>query len=291
MNKRCLLLISLAAFELGVSTYAHGYESEIHQQLTFIAARQFNACAQGQPDMYRLSALDTRYIVKANVGQADGNFFVRMFRWHYYNREDQTNRSIWGIVDTRFHKHFDGLVEAVEKQDSHRGQLKSLGQLISYIQKVSSPPNAVPVFSGRWWRFSMTDRFNRFPVDTARIERVVSSICPELQALDSGYQQILTNTANETIAAVQSQIFGLPAAWTSFWKLADKPNEFGEYGRAGNQFGSRTQFRCGDGERCLLLDRDPLYADFAADRHEAAVLATMRAIMRFQMRQPEQAKQ
>ncbi len=75
MNKRCLLLISLAAFELGVSTYAHGYESEIHQQLTFIAARQFNACAQGQPDMYRLSALDTRYIVKANVGQADGNFF------------------------------------------------------------------------------------------------------------------------------------------------------------------------------------------------------------------------
>ena len=74
---------------------------------------------------------------------------------------------------------------------------------------------------------------------------------------------------------------GFPATWESYWKLAASADEFGEYGRAGNSFGERTEFRC-NGERCLLLKEDPLYQDFAAARHVSAVLATMQAFMLFQ---------
>ena len=67
-NKLSLLLISLVAVEVtGVSSNVWGYESDLHQQLTFIAARQLNECVQDEANVARLSALDTRYIVKANV--------------------------------------------------------------------------------------------------------------------------------------------------------------------------------------------------------------------------------
>jgi hypothetical protein len=286
MNMRRLLLITLVALESTWAVRAWGYESDIHQQLTFIAARQFNQCAQQALHIDRLSALDTRYIVKANAAQADGNFFGRMFRWAYYNRADQTNRSSWGIIDTRFHDQFNQLSTDVEMGKKRRRQLTALGQLLSYIQKVSSPPHAVPVYMGRWWRFSLSDRFNRYPVDAERVERAVASSCRYLRTPAESYQQILVETANDTITAVQGQIFGYPATWESFWQLADDADEFGEYGRAGNTFGERTSFRCGDRQRCLLLEDDPLYADFAADRHIAAVLATMRALVLLQHKQP-----
>ena len=285
MNKRHLLLI-IVTLEVGLCGYAWGYESDIHQQLTFIAARQFNECVQDRPDIERLSALDTRYIVKANVAQAEGNVFVRMFRWNYYNRDDQTNRSAWGIVETRFHEHFNELVDQLQNETRRRRQLNTLGQILAYIQKVSSPPQAVPVFTTRWWRFSLTDRFNRYPVDAQRVEQAVASSCPYVVVPHQTYQQILMDTAEDTVTAVQSQIFGFPTTWESYWTFAREADEFGEYGRAGNSFGERTEFRCGEEQRCLLLDNDPLYADFATDRHVAAVIATMQAMALLQMTGP-----
>ena len=58
---------------------------------------------------------------------------------------------------------------------------------------------------------------------------------------------------------------------------------FGEYGVAGNEFGNRVEFRCGTEDdpkmRCLLLKDDPLYQEFAFDRHREAVSATMIAML------------
>ncbi len=285
-NKLSLLLISLVAVEVtGVSSNVWGYESDLHQQLTFIAARQLNECVQDEANVARLSALDTRYIVKANVAQADGNFFVRMFRWQYYNRDDQTNRSAWGLVETRFHDRFVELIDTLQSGKQRRRQLTSFGQMLSFIQKVSSPPYVVPVFTGRWWRFSLGDRFNRFPIDAKRVESALTGRCAEILSGPSTYQQILERTAENTLQAVRSPIKDLPTTWESFWKFARKPDEFGEYGRAGNSFGQRTEFRCGQGQRCLLLENDPLYADFAAERHTAAVEATMQAMYLLQRRQ------
>jgi hypothetical protein len=277
MNKPCLWLIALLVADFLVGARAWAYTPEIHQQLTFIAARQFNRCMQDSTQHERLSALDTRYIVKSNVAQADNNMFVRMFRWNYYNREDQSSRSAWWLVETRFHEHFAELVEQLDTSEPKRQHLQTLGRLLTYIQKVSSPAHAVPVFTGRWWRFSMSDRFNRFPVDAEAVEQAVTSACGELAIADDSFQRVLIDAAEETLAAVQSPIAGFPATWESYWKLAAAADEFGEYGRAGNSFGERTEFRC-NGERCLLLNDDPLYAEFALQRHVAAVIASMRAI-------------
>ena len=48
-----------------------------------MAAKQLSLCDQASGDGV-MSALDTRYIVRANVAQAESNVFIRMFRWNYY---------------------------------------------------------------------------------------------------------------------------------------------------------------------------------------------------------------
>ena len=68
MKKLLFLLVGFAA-EL------YSYDSDIHQQLTFLAAKQYSKCAEVRPGLYRPSALDVRYLVRANVAQADAGFY------------------------------------------------------------------------------------------------------------------------------------------------------------------------------------------------------------------------
>ena len=276
------LLALLVLMHLGFSAPVRAYDAEIHQQLTFIAARQLNRCMQADSRVPLLSALETRYIAKANVAQADPNVFVRMFRWPYYNRADQTNRSTLGVIDTRFHDHFKALLRDMEEANSRRQQLRELGRVINYVQDVSSPAHAVPVYTGRWWRLSMGDRFDRYRLRSERVESAAQSLCGALLPKPVSLSAVLADAAQETIHAVQGPITGFPATWESYWQLAQNEDEFGEYGRAGNLFGERTEFRCGAEERCLLLENDPLYEEFAQQRHVSAVLATMRAMYLFQ---------
>ena len=276
-------LILLATLSVAATLPVWGYEPQVHQQLTFVAARAFNNCVQESEQIPRLSALDTRYIVRANVAQADGNFFVRMFRWDYYNRDQQQPKTAVWLIDTRFHKRFDELMISVEQPQERQVKLRNLGRLLTYIQNVSAPAHAVPVYSGRWWRLSFSDRFNRFPVDVDALEKIIAGDCALFDTPSDTFQQILVDTADNTLAAVTDEINGLPATWQAFWTLAEKPGDFGDYGPAGNSFGDRAQFRCGDNQRCLLLQDDPLYSDFALQRHRAAVLATMRAMLRLQL--------
>ena len=275
-----LSIVLLTISSLPIPAWA--YEPNIHQQLTFIAARQFNQCVVDHPEYERLSALDARFMANANVAQADANAFVRMFRWNYYNRHDQSNRSVMGVIDTRFHRRFDELSQVVHDGD-RRKQLRNLGRIVNYIQDVTSPPHAVPVYTARWWRWSFSDRFNRFAVDTQRVEQLVETACAFVVLPPPDYATILVDAANDTLTSVQSQVFGFPTTWEAYWKLASSADQFGEYGPAGNQFGQRANFRCGD-QRCLLLKNDPLYQDFATDRHVAAVIATMQALTLLQTR-------
>ncbi len=279
MNKLYLWTTLAVAFLIssGLPHTALAYDAQLHQQLTFIAARQYNRCAQFHPELTRLSALDTRYIVKANVAQADANVFVRMFRWNYYNRKDQSNRGTFGIIETRFHERFNELAEKLtQARDPHRN-LRNLGRIVNYVQDVTSPAHVVPVYTGRWWRFSLSDRFDRFPVDTARVEQLVADSCARVISPPADYATVLKEAASNTLSAVQSPIYDFPTTWEAYWKLAEEADDFGEYGRAGNQFGNRTEFRCGDRQRCLLLQNDPLYREFAEQRHVTAVLASMLA--------------
>ena len=142
----------------------------------------------------------------------------------------------------------------------------------------------VPVYFTRWWRLSVSDRFDSYPIDEEAVQAALHVDCAALLAApDPPIDDLLRETASATLRAVQRRIDDLPITWQAFWKLADDPEEFGEYGRAGNNFGRRTEFKCGD-TRCVLLEKDPLYDAFALERHVEAVTVTMRAMLWLQRR-------
>ncbi len=272
MKKLLFLLIGFAA-EL------HSYDSDIHQQLTFLAAKQYSKCAETQQGLYRPSALDVRYLVRANVAQADAGFFSRMFRWNYYSSNPQDQKDVLWVIETRFQGHYRSLLRQVELGDKAEDRLKAVGRVISYLQDVTSPPRVVPVFTGRWWRFSFSDRFDRFPIDADAIDERLVDSCNRLGLGSEDFETLLSTTANTTISAIKEKIAGYPVSWEAFWSFGQQPGDFGEYGIAGNQFGKRSSFRCADDERCLLLEDDPLYQEFALQRHVEAVQATMKALL------------
>ena len=272
MKKLLFLLMGFAA-EL------HSYDSDIHQQLTFLAAKQYSKCAETQEGLYRPSALDVRYLVRANVAQADAGFFSRMFRWNYYTSNPQDQKDVLWVIETRFQRHYRSLLRQIELGDKAEDRLKAVGRVISYLQDVTSPPRVVPVFTGRWWRFSFSDRFDRFPVDADAIDERLVDSCETLGLGSEDFEILLSTTANTTISAIKEKIAGYPVTWEAFWSFGEKSGDFGEYGIAGNQFGKRSSFRCADDERCLLLEDDPLYQEFALQRHVEAVQATMKALL------------
>ena len=278
---------------------AFAYERDVHQQITFIAAKQMSRC-ESLPDLapdVRLSALDTRYIVKANVAQAGSNVFVRMFRWNYYNPMGDEVKPVLGIIDTRFDTHFNVLLEELSESDQRQQRLSMFGRILSYVQDVTSPAKVVPVFTGRWWRFSFSDRFDKFPVDVTRLEKALGNYCADLEPhyrldkadIANAMNTLVRRTAVETLRNVEMNIDGFPITWASYWQPAKNEKEFGAYGIAGNNFGVRAVFACGDGEQCLLLKDDPLYQDFAHIQHLIAVRVTIQAM--FLMQYQEQARQ
>ena len=218
------------------------------------------------------------------IAQADRNVFWRMFRWNYYSRM-RRKPCRPDLIDTRFHDHFNGLNNELQQTNDRQQRLKVFGRLLSYLQDVTSPPQWC-LFTSRWWHFSFFDRFDRYDVDVARLERSIEQICPQLVAFDEvlkspdqrpGLQSFLEATAEDTMMSVRAPIDGLPAQWTAFWQFG-ATDEFGKYGPAGNKFGERTLFKCGS-EECLLLENDPLYREFAHVRHTAAVKVTMKAML------------
>lgn len=272
----------MAAVSLCVmAPHAASYDGKLHQQLTFLAAKQFNRCVAGT-DIPMLTPLQVRYIAKTNVKQADRNVFARMFNWRYYDRGSEAERSMLWAIDTRFHEHFNEILARLDRADGTAQLYSNLGRIVGFVQLVSSPAHTVPVYTGRFWRFSLTDRFDNYSVDEAAVQTELEDDCDFLEQPASDYLAILRGVAADTLIAVRSPITGLPASWEVFWELAENANNFGEYGPAGNNFGRATEFRCDSAQRCVLLNDDPLYALFARQRHVSAVQGTMGAMLLLQ---------
>ena len=267
---------------------AAAYEGSLHQELTFIAAKHFNNCA-GHAALPRLTPLQVRYIAKANVRQTEANIFRRMTRWNYYDREEQRPRSMLWFIQTRMHQHFNRLVAELDAAEALADRYSGLGRIVNYVQDMTSPAHVVPVFTARWWRWDISDRFDRYPVDADAVSAAGGDDCTDLEANAGDWDALLSATAERTLSAVREQIPGLPVSWQVFWRIGD-PGGFGGYGGAGNNFGRPAEFDCGGrsrAERCVLLERDPLYEAFAADRHLDAVRATITAMWMLQHGLPE----
>ncbi len=251
---------------------ASAYEGRAHQQLTFIAAMQFNRCVSDL-DVPRLTALQVRY-----VARAEWRFSRKVARWPYYDGRDENRKRLLWFIQTRLHEHFDAAVSKLAAADDLSRKYANLGVIVNLIQDMTSPAHVVPVFTTRWWRLSFADRFNTYDVDERAVEEAIGDYCMPLDGGGETFADVLHRTAEDTRAAVRAPMLGLPATWEAIWRLGD-PGEFGEYGDAGNTFGRPTRFDCGEDERCVLLKDDPLYAAFALERHLAAVRATMAAML------------
>jgi hypothetical protein len=206
-----------------------------------------------------------------------------MFNWRYYDRAEQSEQSLMWVVDTRFHDHFDehsGRLQLIEDPVS---AYQDLGRVLSYVQLVTSPPRAVPVYVARFWRFSFSDRFDGYPLDEDALVAAVEGDCSFLDSPPESYGEVLARIADRTLAALEQPIAGLPTDWTAFWRPNANADGFGDYGPAGNSFGRRTEFRCAGSERCVLLNDDPLYAEFALARHRDAIQGTLWAMLLMQL--------
>ena len=279
-------VIFVVAALVAVSPVA--YEGDIHQELTFIAARQYNQCAE-DTHLATLTPLEVRYIAIANANQADAAWWRRMFRWNYYNRGEQSSAKFLWIFDTRMHNHYRNTLRRLEEARDLSRRFTNLGRIINYVQDATTPVHVVPVYTARWWRLSVSDRFNAFPVDAEGVTAALGEDCSAIRSTDLGFDNLLATTAERTISSVTGSIPGLPVSWEAFWELNEDPGDFGRYGDAGNNFGREARFRCDrpeDGRRknCVLVQNDPLYREYAQARHLDAVQATITAMAIMQER-------
>jgi hypothetical protein len=267
---------------------AAAYDPEIHQQLTFVAVKQFDRCIE-ETGLDRLTPLEIRYIVRTNVSSVDSGFFSGLMSWRFYDRSESDDHSLLWVVRTRMNEDFRAAAQALEEADGFAERYANLGRLIGHIQDMTSPSYAVPVYYPRWWRLSFSDRFNSFPVDVDALESVLEESCETfMNGPPIDPHQILRQTADRTVAALREPIESTSATWEVFWEVGE-PGEFGSFGPAGNNFGRRAEFDC-NGESCRIRSRDARYAAFALARHYDAVVATMRAMYWMQWRKRERAQ-
>ena len=255
------------------------YEGDVHQQLTFIAAQQYNRCAE-DTHLGRLTSLQVRYVALANANQAESPWWQRMFRWDYYDRAGQSAGRVLWLFETRMHDRYrDAIRRLNEAQDLSR-RFTNLGRVVNHIQDVTTPSQVAPVFTMRWWRFSVADRFSIYPVDVVGVQQALGEDCAAVRGADGTLENLLADTAGRTLDSIIEPIRGMPSTWEAFWELDNDDGEFGRYGDAGNNFGRDATFKCSDDEsrQCVLLARDPIYGEYARDRHVDAVRATMAAI-------------
>ncbi len=281
-SARGVLRVWFAAALIALGVSAHPYDRTVHQQLTFIAARHFNECV-ADSSTPRLTPLEVRYIARANAQQAEGGFWRRMFRWNYYDRSGESDGRMLWIFETRLHNQYANALSSLNTSAAMADQFTNLGRVINFLQDATTPASVVPVYTARWWRFSMSDRFNQYPVNVDFLEAALRDNCSALRVADTTYDHLLEATAEKTITSVLEPIEGHPASWESFWRFSRDSKSFGSYGVAGNSFGRATEFNCGEA-RCGLVDADPAYRAYADRRHLDAVLATMTAMAMAQTR-------
>ncbi len=260
------------------------YEGETHQRMTFVAARQFNLCA---PDAHLpvLTPLQVRYIARSSVKEAKSRI-VRTFRWGYYEREAEKSKQFLWLLQTRVHKRFERLTAKALEADELLDYYSVIGQLMTHLQDMSVPVYVVPIYFTRFWRLSLRDRLSVYPIDTEVLTEGLESIaCDALLAPVSAPSELVSSLAEETINAIAQPIPGqAPATWEAFWRFG-REGRFGRYGPAGNRFGERTDFQCGE-QTCVFLADDPLYRDFAYLRHLDALRSSLRLMQWAQQQQP-----
>jgi hypothetical protein len=73
-------------------------------------------------------------------------------------------------------------------------------------------------------------------------------------------------------------------SWEVFWRFG-KLGKFGSYGPAGNNFGKQIKLQLLAG-MLHIEEKNPVYSEFAYDRHRNAIAVTIHALCAFQTALP-----
>lgn len=286
------LLLMVAG--LALSDQARSYEPETHREITYLAAKVLTRCLVDAPAQTGhapteplFTPLEIRAVANASARHAGGGAWGRPFRWQYYDPLDRPGGMVDWVVSTRFNPEFADDMARLARQPARDRALNVLGRVVGHVQLVTAPARALPVFAPRFWRGSLGDRFDQYPLQVAALEARLDANCDALAQLPPDLPTLLAATADETRRAIDGAVGGFPTTWADFWTPPEAPGEFGSYGPAGNNFGRYVEFPCGPNtiNRCVLITDDPAYTAFAEVRHMAAVRATAQALLLFQRQQ------
>lgn len=218
---------------------------------------------------------------------------VRIHNWHFYHPDKTSDaQRLSGKTDMSMARLWQAGVTGLTEADSSQ-QGYYLGALIHLIQDVTVPAHTAPVYHGpkiiAWkpefaplvsylgWGFrglfSISDPIDTWPVSTQTGMR-----CPQLDGITSepgvsaALSQLRDTTARQTLTALTAPMAGCNQRWGIFWQQDIGHKYFSGYNQQLKPIDKMGDFTIND-QRCT-----PDYQGFVAERHKAAVNATVMAL-------------
>ena len=286
MNKRQGLIVGLL---LIFSLQAQAYSLKNHEQITRDASALINQCRQHK----LLTTLSPKAQLPVLIAyNLDQDQLLRKARlWHFpFDKHQPPLKSATGwvgntlVISTSFNLWTDYLFTQAQLARLHREVYPAMGALLHYIQDVSVPAHAVPIFHPvRYFPpkadgFDSWQQFNAYPwlQDEARLLKV----CGKIAAQDGNAQSILVSTQQQTRDNIQNGV-GLdlnaqPNVWRKLYPLdTAKPDGFAQYGcDSGGDYGD-AMLNCDDQQIKVSAQE---YINFASAQRNLATVASARLI-------------
>jgi hypothetical protein len=268
MSKSVQLLASLALSLISFSAAA--YHLKDHAKIATQAYREFAGCFPTAGARLHVKAL-----VQADL-EEDLDIIDKLFMYsHFFNPNKELH--MWRKGSAERVASLEPTLLQCRAPDAswNEDKILALGRLIHHFQDMTVPAHVVPVHHSAW------DGFERYEL---RGEISSGWSCAEIAAAGQDeLGEVLKQTALETLAAVRNlRIQGVsvrnraPQVYegADFWSEANGDG-FGHYGKLGNFFGT-SSFVTRDGSVEIA---DAEFQQFKAQQMQAAVRATLRALM------------
>ncbi len=282
MNKRVGLILALLML---FDTQALAYSLKNHEQITADASALINQCRQHE----LLTTLNPEpqlpVLIAYNLDQDQLSRKARL--WHFpFDKKQPPLKSATSwvgntlVLSTSFNIWSDYLYAQAQLTTQHKELYPAMGALLHYIQDVSVPAHAVPIFHPvRYFPpkadgFDSWQQFNPYP--WLQDENQLKKVCGEIAAQTDNGQSILQATQQQTRDNIRAGV-GLkmniePSVWLKLYPIdAPKPDGFAQYGcDSGGDYGEAL-LNC-DGQQIEVQLQ--AYIDFASTQRNLATVAS-----------------
>ena len=265
-----ILRISLVG-TISYSGLGYCYSLADHDLITSRAVAVFNRC---QPTM-AFSDYQAQVLDKGNRSE-DFNLASKWLKnSHYYNPNRWVRTLYRGDASNRLKL----LLGKLTAETTATASLYRLGQIVHFLQDVTSPPHVAPIVHGP------NDGFESFFIEQQQVldaeilcQQQPSHLQEPLTILKVYAKQTLTTLDNLNLAEKDGRRFEF--SWRLFWSEG-LGSKFGYYGFFGNTFGSdKTIEILGHSYRF----RQEIFRQFKRQQIDRAVEATTSAMFWYQNR-------